>query len=287
MQMPTFLSTIQDVATVSGINLTSWSPIEELPEEFYAKVPMKLTLIGKFHQVLKFFYGVGQQAHHQRGGHPHREDSGRDRRCGGRLPHDRIPLDQERRNRQTPGGRSRTLNPIAIATLAVAMLAAQCIGCGDERHQALDHVTPAAGASGTAAAAQPKPQAPPTSAPPPACRRSRCASSKRDFAESNGNRDPFRSFAADLIAQNRTHVTIQRKVLVDRYALKELKLVGLVIGAPSRALLIDPTGPRMGREGRRLRRQARARSLRRPHRHRRTHQLACRPHPRRRRGLRA
>ena len=42
--------------------------------------------------------------------------------------------------------------------------------------------------------------------------------------------------------QNRTHVTIQRKVLVDRYALEELKLVGLVIGAPSRALLIDPTG---------------------------------------------
>ena len=31
-------------------------------------------------------------------------------------------------------------------------------------------------------------------------------------------------------------------MLVDRYALEELKLVGLVQGAPSRALLIDPTG---------------------------------------------
>src|SRR6185436_13001928 len=41
-------------------NLTSWSPTEEVTEEFYAKVPMKLTLIGKFHQVTKFFHGVGQ-----------------------------------------------------------------------------------------------------------------------------------------------------------------------------------------------------------------------------------
>lgn len=60
-EMPAFLSTIQDVATISGVNLKSWSPTEELPEEFYAKVPMKLTLSGKFHQVVKFFYGVGQQ----------------------------------------------------------------------------------------------------------------------------------------------------------------------------------------------------------------------------------
>ncbi len=60
-ETPTFLSTLQDVATVSGVNLTSWSPTEEVPMEFYAKVPMKLTLSGKFHQVAKFFYGVGQQ----------------------------------------------------------------------------------------------------------------------------------------------------------------------------------------------------------------------------------
>lgn len=65
---------------------------------------------------------------------------------------------------------------------------------------------------------------------------------ERDFAESDANRDPFRSFAADLLARTRTSVTIQRKVLVDRYSLEELKLVGLVTGAPSRALLIDPTG---------------------------------------------
>lgn len=60
-ETPTFLSTLQDVATISGVNLSSWSPIEEAPQEFYSKVPMKLTLNGKFHQVVKFFFSVGQQ----------------------------------------------------------------------------------------------------------------------------------------------------------------------------------------------------------------------------------
>jgi len=60
-EMPAFLSTLQGAATLSGINLTSWSPVEEQPQEFYVKVPMKLTLSGRFHQVAKFFHNVGQQ----------------------------------------------------------------------------------------------------------------------------------------------------------------------------------------------------------------------------------
>lgn len=57
---PAFLSSIQGVANVSGVNLVAWSPMEEATQEFYAKVPMKLKLTGRFHQVAKFFYGVGQ-----------------------------------------------------------------------------------------------------------------------------------------------------------------------------------------------------------------------------------
>jgi len=60
-ETPNVLSSIQDVATISGVNLNSWSPIEEVPMEYYAKVPMKLTLSGKFHQVVKFFDGVTKQ----------------------------------------------------------------------------------------------------------------------------------------------------------------------------------------------------------------------------------
>lgn len=59
-EMPTFLSTLQTVATTAGATLASWSPGEEVKEEFYAKVPMELRLTGKYHQIAKFFYGIGQ-----------------------------------------------------------------------------------------------------------------------------------------------------------------------------------------------------------------------------------
>ena len=65
---------------------------------------------------------------------------------------------------------------------------------------------------------------------------------ERDFAETDQSRDPFRSFVTVFVQQAQAHSVLQRKVLVDRYALDELHLVGIVIGAPSRALLTDPTG---------------------------------------------
>lgn len=65
---------------------------------------------------------------------------------------------------------------------------------------------------------------------------------ERDFAETEQSRDPFRSFVQVFVQQAQAHSVLQRKVLVDRYALDELRLVGLVLGAPSRALLTDPSG---------------------------------------------
>lgn len=59
-EYPAFLSAIQTVANVSGVALTSWAPEPERVEQFYARVPMNLTLEGRFHQIAKFFYGVGQ-----------------------------------------------------------------------------------------------------------------------------------------------------------------------------------------------------------------------------------
>ncbi|HSN99523.1 MAG TPA: hypothetical protein VLS89_14605, partial [Candidatus Nanopelagicales bacterium] len=63
-----------------------------------------------------------------------------------------------------------------------------------------------------------------------------------DFSESDRSRDPFRSFESMFATQAKTRITIQRQVLVDRYALDELKLVGVVSRSPARALLTDPTG---------------------------------------------
>jgi type IV pilus assembly protein PilO len=59
-EYPSFLSSVQQVANVSGIGLTAWAPQSEVSEQFYARVPMKVTLVGRYHQVAKFFYGVGQ-----------------------------------------------------------------------------------------------------------------------------------------------------------------------------------------------------------------------------------
>jgi type IV pilus assembly protein PilO len=59
-EYPAFLSAVQSVANVSGIGLTAWSPQPEVAEQFYSRVPMKVSLIGRYHQVAKFFYGVGQ-----------------------------------------------------------------------------------------------------------------------------------------------------------------------------------------------------------------------------------
>ncbi len=59
-EYPSFLGAIQSVANVSGVGLVAWSPRPEVVKEFYATVPMQLTLTGRYHQVAKFFYGVGQ-----------------------------------------------------------------------------------------------------------------------------------------------------------------------------------------------------------------------------------
>jgi type IV pilus assembly protein PilO len=55
-----FLSSLQQAANVSGIELKTWTPEEEKVESFYAKFPMKLEMRGRFHQVAKFAYEVGR-----------------------------------------------------------------------------------------------------------------------------------------------------------------------------------------------------------------------------------
>jgi type IV pilus assembly protein PilO len=55
-----FLSSLQQVSNISGIDLKAWQPQEEQAKEFYAKVPMRLEITGKFHQLVKFVYEVGK-----------------------------------------------------------------------------------------------------------------------------------------------------------------------------------------------------------------------------------
>lgn len=51
-----FLTALQQIANISGVDLKAWQPMEEQQQTFYAKVPMRLEISGKFHQIAKFTY---------------------------------------------------------------------------------------------------------------------------------------------------------------------------------------------------------------------------------------
>jgi type IV pilus assembly protein PilO len=59
-EYPAFLSAVQSAANLSGVSLSAWTPRQEVPGQFYARVPMKVELSGRFHQIARFFYNVGQ-----------------------------------------------------------------------------------------------------------------------------------------------------------------------------------------------------------------------------------
>jgi type IV pilus assembly protein PilO len=55
-----FLSSVQTASNAAGIDLKGYSPMDEVTQAFYAKVPMKLEMTGKFHQIAKFAYELGK-----------------------------------------------------------------------------------------------------------------------------------------------------------------------------------------------------------------------------------
>ena len=59
-EYPAFLSAVQSVANATGVDLIAWSPQPEIKDEYYARVPMTIEIEGRFHQIAKFFYGIGQ-----------------------------------------------------------------------------------------------------------------------------------------------------------------------------------------------------------------------------------
>jgi type IV pilus assembly protein PilP len=68
------------------------------------------------------------------------------------------------------------------------------------------------------------------------------ASGPIDFSEASRMRDPFTSYAEEFAVEARKRVKSQREVVLDQYALDELKLSALVTGIrPALAMLIDPT----------------------------------------------
>ncbi len=55
-----FLSSVQTASNAAGIDLKGYAPMDEQPQAFYAKVPMKLEMSGRFHQIAKFAFELGK-----------------------------------------------------------------------------------------------------------------------------------------------------------------------------------------------------------------------------------
>lgn len=114
--------------------------------------------------------------------------------------------------------------PIGLVLLAALN------GCGEE--QIISSPARPATARNAGAADAVKPETPPV-----------VDFQEAAFVESERSRDPFRSFARVFLEEARGTVKSQRDVVLEDYAIEELKLVALVTGsAPELAMLVDPVG---------------------------------------------
>ncbi len=120
------------------------------------------------------------------------------------------------------------------SALVLVMLAFGVAACGD------DPPAPAAAAA-DAAKAPPKKAGKKKAADEPANDLPPPINVPIDFVDVARSRDPFMSYASEFAKEAKKRVKSQREVLLDQYALDELKLAGLVTGIrPARAMLIDP-----------------------------------------------
>jgi type IV pilus assembly protein PilP len=130
---------------------------------------------------------------------------------------------------------SRRAASVAVFAAAIGGIVAACSSGGPTPSPFADAAPPPPPARGPAAAAAAMPSA---SAPLP-----KIEFHEDDFAETERSRDPFRSFARLFAEQGKTRVKSQRQVLLDHYAIDDLKLVGLVTRTDTpRAMLVDPSG---------------------------------------------
>lgn len=59
-QQAAFLSYIREAATQSGVELQTYAPLDEVPQPYFIKDPMRIEIIGKFHQIAKFTWEIGK-----------------------------------------------------------------------------------------------------------------------------------------------------------------------------------------------------------------------------------
>ncbi|MBX3259613.1 MAG: pilus assembly protein PilP [Labilithrix sp.] len=66
---------------------------------------------------------------------------------------------------------------------------------------------------------------------------------ENDFAESDRNRDPFRTYVSVIGPEVKKVANVQKEVILPQFSLDELKLVAIVTGGEyPRAMVVDPAG---------------------------------------------
>jgi len=121
--------------------------------------------------------------------------------------------------------------PFALAAFVACSSAPTTVPTDDAGAATKAAAAPVRGPAATAAA-------PTSSAPIP-----KVEFREEDFSETDHGRDPFRSFAQIFADQGKTRVKSQRQVMLDRFTIDELRLIGLVTRTDTpRAMLIDPSG---------------------------------------------
>jgi type IV pilus assembly protein PilP len=126
------------------------------------------------------------------------------------------------------------MKPIAIAS-GFVMLAAAAACTPDKVIQGAT--------TGSTAAPPPAPVASASAAAPAQSAAPRMEFAENDFAESDRNRDPFRTYASVIGAEVKKVAHVQKEVILPQFSLDELKLVAIVTGGDyPRAMLVDPSG---------------------------------------------
>ncbi len=59
-EMASFLQAVNQQAEIAGLKVKTVNPLEPQKQPFYARVPVKLAVTGKFHQIAKFFAGISR-----------------------------------------------------------------------------------------------------------------------------------------------------------------------------------------------------------------------------------
>jgi type IV pilus assembly protein PilO len=59
-EIPAFLDDLNRLADLSGLRMDQVAPKPESSEQFYVKVPVDLSISGRYHEFAKFFYNISR-----------------------------------------------------------------------------------------------------------------------------------------------------------------------------------------------------------------------------------